>query len=555
MLAKIFPRYENKKNNKIYQLMKSYFYFALVLLIAVGCSPEESAPSFEEVQENIDVGIIMPLKERDYSFHNNGDYGVYEIPADQKNFKGKIEFSGEVNVSPNNLRVKWISDIDGELYESHPDNNFESTISTSLSKGLHKISFEVYLGNNSELIQKDSITVSNVIKLEATPRLGRMMRLNWTKYEGSDFVSYLIYHDDNQPVAEINDVNTLEYDYSETFNIMDEHPYQIVVKTSNPALSTETVGSNIVKKTAGDFLYVPYYIRKMIKDPVRHKLYAICTPADLYEVADKYGVIVINTDTFSIESHILPNFRCTDLAVSPDGQYMYLTRRQVDNILKVNLNTFSYTTITTYTSGYGFDEIEAGTNNLVYANPYNSASPGQMINTQTGLYTSAQSSLTFGQMAYNPLNNILYMGSDTSSSNLYMMNTTNWATGNYLNLTQFPQFPGGVGYPYPNLFVSDAGNHIFWDEYQLDANLNIERQFNDILIKACSPSNQYISDLSKLYNFDTMDTILTYPSFGYYEFYNSDIHFADENTIFTNKTYDPNDGNPSYSYIFRMKIN
>jgi hypothetical protein len=234
---------------------------------------------------------------------------------------------------------------------------------------------------------------------------------------------------------------------------------------------------------------------------------------------------------------------------------MYLTRRQVDNILKVNLNTFSYTTITTYTSGYGFDEIEAGTNNLVYANPYNSASPGQMINTQTGLYTSAQSSLTFGQMAYNTLNNILYMGSDTSSSNLYMMNTTNWATGNYLNLTQFPQFPGGVGYPYPNLFVSDAGNHIFWDEYQLDANLNIERQFNDILIKACSPSNQYISDLSKLYNFDTMDTILTYPSFGYYEFYNSDIHFADENTIFTNKTYDPNDGNPSYSYIFRMKIN
>ena len=120
---------------------------------------------------------------------------------------------------------------------------------------------------------------------------------------------------------------------------------------------------------------------------------------------------------------------------------------------------------------------------------------------------------------------------------------------------EFPQFPGGVSYPYPNLFVSDDGNHIFWDEYQLGANLNFERQFNDIFIKACSPSNQYLSDLFKLYNFDTMNTILTYPSFGYYEFYNSDIHFADENTIFTNKTYDSNDGNQSYSYIFRLKIN
>ena len=143
-LAAMFPKDENKNYTKIDQLMKSYFYFAFVVLMAVGCSPEESLPPIEEVQENITVGIILPLKERDYSFHNNGVYGVYEIPADQKNFKGKIEFSGEVNVSPNNLRVKWISDIDGELFEGQPDNNFESTISTSLSKGLHTISFEVY---------------------------------------------------------------------------------------------------------------------------------------------------------------------------------------------------------------------------------------------------------------------------------------------------------------------------------------------------------------------------------------------------------------------------
>ena len=87
------------------------------------------------------------------------------------------------------------------------------------------------------------------------------------------------------------------------------------------------------------------------------------------------------------------------------------------------------------------------------------------------------------------MNDILYMGSDLSSSNLYKLNATNWATGNYLNLTQFPQYSGGVGYPFPNLFVSNDGNHIFWDKYPLDANLNVERKFNDIWIHECSPSN------------------------------------------------------------------
>lgn len=535
--------------------MKPYFYFALLIIMAFACSPGENVPSVEEVQQNINVGIILPLKERDYSYHNDGDRGVYEIPSDQKNFKGKIQLSETLSLSHNQLTVKWKSDIDGELFVGHPDDNFESSLTTPLSKGLHKIFFEVYLGNNPELLQKDSITISNVIKLEAAPRLGRIMRLNWTKYEGSDFVSYLVYHDATLPVAEISDVNTLMYDYPEIHTLGDEHPYQIVVKTSNPNWVNETLGSNIVSKITGDFLRIPYYIRKMVKDPIRHKLYAICTPYDLDEVADKYGVIIINTDTFTVENHILTATRFADLSVTPDGQYMYLTQRHVDVITKVNLNTYNYSGITTHTSGSGFDDIEAGINNLVYANPYNSTSPIQMINVQTWTYTAAQSSLDFGQMIYNPMNDILYMGSDLSSSNLYKLNATNWATGNYLNLTQFPQFPYGVGYPFPNLFVSDDGNHIFWDEYQLDANFNVERQFDDTWIHACSPSNQYISDLNKIYDFNTMNTVLTYPSFGNYEFYKTDFYFTDENTVFTNKTYDPNDGTPSYSYIFRIKIN
>lgn len=534
--------------------MKVYFYFVLVLLITLGCNPEDDEPTVQQVQQNINVGIVLPLKNRDYSFHNYGDYGVYEIPSDQKNFKAKIGLNGDLGVSPSNLIVKWISNIDGELFVGNPNDNFESTFTTVLSKGLHTISFEVYLGNNPELLQKDTIVISNVIKLEATPQLGRFLRLNWTKYEGNDFVSYLIYRDGNQPIAEINDINTLQYDYTQNYFLTETFPYQIVVKTSNPNWQNETLGSNIVSKAAGDFLSIPYYIRKMVKDPIRHKLYAICSPRDLDEEADKYGIIIINTDTFTIENHILTTKRFTDVSVTPDGQFMYLTQRHVDAITKVNLNNYTYNGILTHTSGYGFDNIEAGNNNLLYANVYNDTDNFQIINAVTGSYTESYYNFNFGEMRYNHSNDNLYLGENTSSSRLFKLNTSNIPTGTYLTLPQFPEFPGGVAYPFPVVTISDNGNHIFWDEYQLDTNLNMVRQFNNIYIHACSPSNQYLSDLNKIYDFNTMNTVMTYPYFGMYESYNSDIYFTDENTIFTNKTYDPSAG-PSYSYIFRMKIN
>jgi len=541
--------------------MKVYFYFVIVLLMAAACSPGDSGenvgsvPAFEEVQGNVDVGILLPLKDRDYSFHNNGVHGVFENPTDQKTFKAKIALSETVSVSPANLTIKWISDIDGVLFVGHPDANFESALTTSLTKGLHKISFEVYLGNNPQLLQKDTVTVSNILKLEATPRMGRMMRLTWTKYEGSDFVSYLIYHDYNEPLAEISDINALQYDYPETRTLAEAHPYQIIVKTTNPNWVNETLGSNIVSKQTGDFLSIPYYIKKMVKDPIRHKLYAICTPNDLDEVVDQYGVIIINTDTFTIEDHILNTMRFTDLSIAPDGQYMYLTQRHIDVITKLNLNTYSYSNITTHTGGWGFDNIEAGNNNLLYANVYYNSERFQMINAINGSYTEAFNSFYLSEMRYNPSNDNLYFGEGTSSGRLFKLNASNIATGTYLTLPQYPEFPGGVGYPFPMVTISDDGNHIFWDEYQLDANLNVIRHEDDVWIHACSPSNQYLSDLNKVYDFNTRNTILTYPSFGNYEFYDTDFYFTDDNTIITNKSYDPNDGTPSYSYIFRIKIN
>lgn len=539
----------------IEQLMKYFFYFSFLFLFSVSCESEKTLPSIEEVIGNINTGIILPAKNRDFSYHQNGVYGVYAIPSDQKDFKGKIELLNNLLLSPDQLTVKWISDLDGELLVAQPNAAFESIFSTTLSKGLHTISFEVYLGNNPELLQKDSIIISNLIELEATPQLGRLMKLNWSKYEGADFVSYLIYHDSFQPIAEITDINTLEFDFPETHSLFEPHPYQIVVKTSHPNWVNQTPGSNIVSAVTGDFLRIPYYIKKMVKDPIRNRLYVICSPNDLDEVADKYGVIVINTDTFTVENHLLTTTRFTDVAVAPDGQFMYLTQRHVDKIIKVNLNTYINNFITTHTSGNGFNNIEAGNNNLLYANVHQDSEKFQLINALNGSYTESNNSFYFSEMRYNSANDNLYYGQSTSSGRIFKLNSSNIATGTYLTLPQFPDFPGGVSYPYPNVTVSDDGNHIFWDEYHLNANLSVVRSFNDIYIHACSPSNQYVSDLYKLYDFETMSTIFSYPSFGYYEFYDSDLYFMDEHTLFTNKSYDSSDGEPSYSYIFRIRIN
>ncbi|WP_281298850.1 YncE family protein [Flavobacterium limnophilum] len=529
--------------------MKAFLYLAILVAFASCSKEEEEGPTVEEVQKKASVSIILPLKDRDYSSHNNGIYGVFENPSDQKTFKGKIKLSDTLMVANTDLKIKWRSNIDGELFVGIPNAKFESNFTTSLTKGLHKIYFEVYLGDNPKVIQKDSITISNVVKLEATPYKGRMMKLNWSKYEGTGFVSYLVYNDSNTPLAEIKDINTLQYDYSEIYELSKEHHYQVVVKTNSPALINETLGSNIVTKITGDFISFPYYVRKMVKDPTRHKLYAIATPKDLDEIPNKYGIVIINTDTFTIESHILTTTRFTDLSVSPDGQYLYLTQRHVDLITKVNLNTFSSSIIYTHTGGAGFENIEAANNNMLYAYVYYDLSNMQLINALTGAYTVATSGFAQGDMRYNSSNDTLYLGeSNTSGGDLFMINSSNFLS----TLNGFTKY-GEVGYPFPSVTISDDMKHIFWDKFQLDKNLSLVRKFNTV-IRACSPSNKYLADWGKVYDYSTMNTIFNFPSFGNYEYYNSDTYFIDDNTIITNKTYDPNDGSPSYSCFFRIKI-
>ncbi|WP_294965307.1 hypothetical protein [uncultured Flavobacterium sp.] len=527
----------------------------LILLLSIvlyNCSSDKNTVDETEISEvKLTATIIEPIKDRDLSFYNNGTAGIFEDPTVKKKLKAKIVLSDDSN-SKTNLAIKWRSNIDGSLYEGKPDNNLESEININLTKGLHKIFFEVY-NNNNLLIKKDSITISNAIKLEASNDTGRSINLNWSKYEGNNFISYLVYGNNSQPLAEITDINKLTYEYLETKSLIEKQKYQIVVKTSSSP--SEVIGSNIVEIITGNFIEFQYYIPKMIKDAQRSKIYAIVAPQYNSDKADKYGLLIIDSKNLKIESHILTNERFSDLDISPDGQYLYLTQRYIDKLTKVDLSTMSVYNFPTQTGGWGFHKIEAGNNNVLFCHrtpPTSGATGIYTINGANGdAINISYNAYIHGDIEFNSKNGKLYMGESNTSSGVIYANT-------YINQElkiekNYPVFPNGVLYPEPFLFISEDNESIFWEKYQLDLGLQVKREFNTKMI-AASPSNIYLSDLEKVYNYDNLSVIFSYPPFPLDDNKKS-ILFIDDNTIITCKTYQPNVvGEAAQTYFFKMKI-
>lgn len=532
--------------------MKNLF-FLLLFVTFYSCSSDKNIePEIEKPVINLTTSIIQPLKDRDFSFHNNGVYGIFEDPTVPKKLKAKIVLSDDSNSSKNTLNIKWKSDKDGILYEGKPNDNLESELNINLSKGLHKILFEVYNSDNT-LIKKDSITISNVIKLEGVSDTGRSIKLNWSKYEGNNFMSYLVYGENSQPIAEITDINTLTYDYLETISLVKEQKFQIVVKTTN---SNSILGSNILPKMSGIFIEFPYFIPKMIKDNQRSKIYTIVAPKYNSDKADKYGLLIIDTKNFKIESHILTNDRFSDLDISPDGKYLYLTQRYIENLTRIDLTTMEVKTYTTSTNGWGFHKIEVGNNNILFCHvtPPTSGSTGIMVyNGMTGeSISTSYNAYSHGDIEYNSTNGKLYMGESNTSSGVIYSNT-------YINQDlriekNYPVFPNGVLYPEPFLLISDDNTSIFWEKYQLDLNLNVKREFSTKMI-ACSPGNIYLSDLEKMYNYNNITVVFSYPPFPVNDGIKATL-FIDDNTLITCKAYQSNVlSEPSKTYFFKMKIN
>jgi hypothetical protein len=533
--------------------MKKIIFAALLLTSIYSCSIEKNdiIDNIEEIPVvTIATSILIPTRDRDYSYHNNGVNGVFEDPTLRKNFKAKIVFTNNSYTSNDSLTVKWISDIDGQLYEGNPNTNFESEINVNLSKGLHKISFEVY--SNNTLTDKDSVYISNVIKLEGLAESGRSVELKWSKYEGNDFVSYLVYGENFQPLFQINDINTLEYEYFEAISMIENREYQIVVKTVN---STNDLinASNIISLKSGIFAEIPYYISKIINDEMNGRIYGIINPRNNSANA---GLVVFDNESLDLLSHILQSKSFSDIDISPDGQFLYLTQKYAEELTKINLNSMSIETFPTSTDNRGFHKIEAGNNNLLFCHitpPTSGWTAIHIFNAQNGNELNI-SSYTYrhGDLKFNPANEALYHGESNTSSGRLSKNTF---VNDTLNFDfAYPPFNGpGINSPYPYLFLSYDYNSLFWENFQFDADLNVIRQFYTNMI-SCSPSNIYLSDLQYVYDYESVDVIFSYPPFPHND-YTRTLLFIDDNTIITSKAYRPNViSDPNITYLFKMKI-
>lgn len=550
--------------------MKRQIYLLLILVLTISCSSDNETPldnnNDDETVDpvlnitNFTATINSPLQTRDYSYHNQGYDGIFENPDSIKVFNGNINISyGNNSVQLNNtdIQLVWRSSIDGILFQGNPNDDLKSEIEKTLTKGIHTIFLEASLPNQNFTV-KDSIILSNSIKLDAV-NTGKSVRLNWTKYEGNDFISYKVYTEDFSQITEINDINILEYDVTSFSSLVEDKEYQIIVETNGNY--NHVIGSNIKSMHPGVFIDFPYYISKIIKDTSKERLYALVGNKN-YE-SDVYGLLIIdiNNQTFKINSHILQDDIFADLDMSPDGQYLFLCQERVDKITKLNLNTFEATTFTTSTNGWGIHKIEVGNDNVLYCHrdpPTSGSTSFWIYNGNNGdLINGPTSGLSHGDIELNNTTNTLYAGeSNTSNGRMYKFNVD----GSSINLeSNYPIWPNGASHPYPFILLSDDYQSIFWENYQLDLDLNVIRTFNTD-IKACSPNNNYIADYEKIYNYS--DLSVAYEFNGLPEgnsMFNS-IIFSDDKTLIYSQANQSNvrDSMDPYwraqTYIFKFEI-
>lgn len=554
--------------------MKRQIYLLLILVLTISCSSDNETPldnnetpldnnnEDETVVDpvlnitNFKATINSPLQTRDYSYHNQGYYGIFENPDSIKIFNGNINIrygNNSVQLNSTDIQLVWRSSIDGILFQGSPNDNLGSKIEKTLTKGIHTIFLEASLPNQN-LTVKDSIILSNSIKLNAV-NTGKSVRLNWTKYEGNDFLSYKVYTEDFSQITEINDINILEYDVTSFSSLVEDKEYQIIVETSGNY--NHVIGSNIKSMHPGIFIDFPYYISKITKDPSRERLYALV--GNKNEDSDVYGLLVIdiNNQMFKINSHILKDDIFADLDISPNGEYLFLCQERIDKITKLNLNTLEATTFATNTNGWGIHKIEVGNDNILYCHrdPPTSGTTGfWLYNGSNGNLLANQTGFTsHGDIEFNTFNNKLYGAQSNGDHTIYRFSNSN----NTLNLDNINQ-----PYSYrasPFVFLAPDNQKIFWENFELDLELNVIRTFNTD-IKACSPNNDYIADFDKIYKYSDLSVMCEFNGLPQGNDMFNSIIFSDDNTLIysqanqSNVRYFPDPYWRAQTYIFKFEI-
>lgn len=500
------------------------------------------------------VEITSPDDNRDFTFHNQGSFGIFQNPNQGLLIEGVVNISYDNNSEPISLEeidIKWYSEIDGLMSEGHPNNDYKSMVQTALSKNIHKVFFEASIEGKEVLIAKDSIIFSNVVTLDLEST-DKSMKLSWSRYEMDDFISYLIYRGENEPIVEIFDQDSLEFE-DRTMVLAEESAYQVVVNTQNESIVP--AGSNIAEDEAGNYIEIPHYITKAIYDQNRNKVYALIG-SEFTQSNITRGLMIMDTnaDAVSIESHIYQEIGFSDLDMSPDGRYLFLCLKGKDFIRRVDLNSLEFLDFDWPNRGYqadgiGLHKIEVGNDYRIYGheNPIYGG-PLLMFNGLTGEYLGINTvdnlGLWYGDIEFNVYNNKLYHGTSQREKSVYRFGVDDDM------LVREIDFSPIINYPKPFILLSDNGQHIFWDKFELDTELNVVRELENSIV-ASSPNSLYVSDGLSLLNYENLDIIFDYPSFPSHDL--SGEMFTNSGDILIYKSSQPYT-NQRFTHFFKMRI-
>lgn len=449
-----------KKNMRLKLLL------LILILLSFSCEKND-----EETQ-------TTSLNEVSVQIHNPADYENV-FPGEELIFKGSV--SSDISLDLTNLRVNWISDKDGLIFEGNINQEGETMFTTSeLSKAIHQIKLNII--NEVDSIISDSIEIYNAIKLLPIEKTNNSSTLTWCSMEDSDFHSFELYRSrfksyilQDNPIFVTNNIKDTTF-VDTTAILGEKHFYKVILNRASQ--TPNKFESNIDSVQTGQFIKTDYPILKAIPDIERNYAYGIVNTESIYQDNETgYGLIFINLNELSVENRILQNIRFSDLDLGPSGNYLYLSSSS-NTIHKVNLNTKALES--TFTLSSSAHKIEVGNNGKLYYHitPPTSGSTEFRIydlvnNTNVPFKTNipdAYSSFSHGDFEIDD-NNILYHGeSNSSRSDLSKIGTNN---NTFSLLDQWDS----KNYQSPKIVLNN--NKLYWNHYLLDLDLNVLGTFQD----------------------------------------------------------------------------
>lgn len=212
------------------------------------------------------------------------------IPADFK-FNDKVTFSLDVTDEDSpatDIIVVVSSDLDGKLYEGHPDaTNHISFETSTLSRGVHHIEITATDKENYSSVKAFDLSTNAPweIELESAVVVSGQVNIKWAKYLGNDFSRYELYRSDNasedgQMIASFSSVDSLKFSDKTPPLVSEVYYYVKVLNTSEKFRNSNRIsvaypGGKIYFYSVTDVVHHPTEPIIYILDNAGYKLRAI----------------------------------------------------------------------------------------------------------------------------------------------------------------------------------------------------------------------------------------------------------------------------------------